>query len=304
MELQACEKADQIHPFIKSFGNHNTTIATSVTAELAKYNLWYKKYFKNQDNSKCEYKVSKNKSRIQYLNHSDSVYKAFKEIEQDLLKGLCYNVDNPQKLSIIETALCYGLCLDYDALTSAKNEVKDLKCAFDKYNDNANAERKEFLYQLYKLNAICRFKIIDTAMFSLFETDVLADDKLSVFSVSNISDYLTELFALGECPSDNFISIMDNIINMSRDNNAPVFKIIEQYAFLPHTLENDLLENAYWNDREELEQKLTEIREKYAENSQNVTDATVFRSSDVDDEETYDFEASSASQVDQTNMYG
>ena len=309
MELQACEKADQIHPFIKSFGNHNTTIATSATAELVKYNIWYKKFLNKEDKLSKKFDINLTGldnalNDISHLNSTDDPQLKFWSIQKELLTGECYLKDNPQYLSIIETALCYGLCLDYDAITARKKEVDAVRFASDVYSTDANKIKKDYLKDLYKLRLICRYKILDTAMFSLFETDVLTDDRLSLFGVNNTTDHLAELLALEECPSDEFDSILQAVANMARDNEAPVFKIIEQFTFLPHTLENDLLTNASKSKREELEQKITEIREKYAQNSQNVTDATVFRTASDDDEETYDFEASQATSVDKMNMYG
>ena len=295
MELQACEMADQIHPFIKSFGNHNTTLSTTVSAELVKYNLWYKKYFKTED--KTSYVEPFRAPNINEMNHVPVPSLAFDKLQDYYLKGLCYSDDNPQMLSVVETALCYGLILDYDAITARKKEVDAIKF------DGANIEKKEFLNQLRKLNIICRFKILDTAMFTLYETDVLTQDSLSLFSVNNTTDHITELLALDVFPSEDFEKKLHTVTDMARNNNASVFKIIEQYAFLPYTLENDLLKNASKSEREELEKKITEIREIYARNSQNVTDATVFRVAE-DEEEAYDFQASMASSADKMNMYG
>ena len=296
MELQACEMADQIHPFIKSFGNHNTTLSTNTTAELAIYNIWYKKYFNNVN-------------KLNYVPFCDaegsySESYRFDRAQQDILRTKYYIDKNPQSLTIIEAALCYGLALDYDAINQAKKDVDELSNSKDAFDSQKRQAKMEFLDKLRKLEGICLFKLLDTSIFSLFETDILTNDNLSVFGISNISDHITELFALDATPSNEFFGILRNITDMARDNEASVFKIIEQYAFLPHTLENDLLENVSDEKREEIEQKIAEIREHYTETSQAVTDATVFRTSEISDEETYDFEASDATVVDKMNMYG
>ena len=275
MELQACEVADHIHPFIKSFGNHNTTLATSATAELAKYNIWYKKYFKESD--------TLNKITGPY-NRGDT-----SAIIRKFLKTAYYPEGNAQSMTIIEMALCYGMTLDYDKMTEMST---------------GRGQGQEFIRQLRNLNTVCRFKVLDTAIFSIYETDIMTNDKLSVFSMNNVSDHICELLALGKSVSDRFTDILDQTIELARNPNTPVFKVMEQFAYLPHTLENDILFGAcgYNKNNKDLIEKVADIRNKYSKNSQDVSDATVFRT--TDDEETYNLPEQSAHDVQKMNMYG
>jgi len=288
MELQACEKADEITLFVKSFGNHNTSLSTNATAELLKYNIWYRKHFGNKRLfqqyllSVVEIRGNKYWKGDHFLPgvNNDKLLPYFPEYEygngkRDMstnstlnsrfLKQPYHLYNNPQKLSIIEMALCYGMTLDYDKISECW--------------ENDSVQKENFTKNLYDLLVVSRFKVLDSAMFALIESEILSGNKIDVFCVNNVSDFMTELLALGKSPSGDFLKILDNMIQLSRNPDTPIPTLLEQYVFLPHTLVDDLLSTSHSHSAkdENFEKEVDEICQSYANIAQLVTDSLVFQ---------------------------